>query len=85
MVATGRARTCHVGRYAKIVGALLMSWWLPLLIGFGLFANGYMALLAFRAGATMAALVLTVCFCGAVVYLYRTFKYRDEYRAIFKD
>lgn len=75
----------RVGKSAKIVGTLMMAWWLLLLIGIGLFGNGYMALLAFRAGSPIGALVFIVCFCGSGIYLYRTFKFRDEYRAIFKD
>jgi hypothetical protein len=75
----------RVGKSAKVGGALLMGWWLVLLIGFGLFGNGYMALLAFRAGSAIGAIVFSVCFCGSGIYLYRTFKHRDEYRAIFKD
>jgi hypothetical protein len=75
----------RVRKSAKAGGFLLIAWWLLLLIGIGLFGNGYMALLAFRAGSTMGALVFIACFCGSGVYLYRTLKYRDEFRAIFKD
>jgi hypothetical protein len=75
----------RVGKAAKVGGALLAAWWVLLLIGIGLFGNGYMALLAFRSGSTIGTLLFIVCFCGSCIYLYRTFKYRDEFRAIFKD
>jgi hypothetical protein len=75
----------RVGKFAKVGGALLMAWWLLLLIGFGLFGNGYMASLALRAGSTVGSLAFIACFCGSGVYLYWTFRYRDQFRAILKD
>lgn len=75
----------RAGKSAKAVGFLLVAWWLLLLIGAGLVGNGYLALLAFRAGSTIGTLVFIVCFCGSGVYLYRTVKHWDWARAIFKD
>lgn len=73
------------GRARKIGGAVVISWWLIVIGGFGLVGNAYLAVLAFRSGSMLAGLGLCICFGGACVYLYRTWKYWDELASLTKD
>jgi hypothetical protein len=74
-----------MGRRAeKIMGRAFVSWWLILLIGFGLAGNGFMLFRAIQAGNVIATIMFTIFFGGACVYLYRTYNARDELRGIWK-
>ena len=69
----------------KIVGAALFSWWVFVLVAFGVASNAFLLFKAFQAGNTMAMLLFGAFFCGACVYLYRTYDARDEIRGNFRD
>jgi hypothetical protein len=69
----------------KVVGILLVSWWLILLIGFGLCGNALMIFMTWQAGNVMGMLLFSAFFVGACIYLYRTYDARDEIRGILRD
>lgn len=69
----------------RTVGVALLSWWLILLIGAGLLGNGLLLFKAIEAGNVMATLLFGSFFCGACVYLYRTYQARDEIQSNFRD
>ncbi len=69
----------------KIVGSVLLSWWIFLLIVIGLAGNAFLVFKALKAGNVAAGLLFGLFFCGACVYVYRTYGARDEIRGIFRD
>jgi len=69
----------------RIVVTAIVSWWVILLVGFGLLGNGILLLAAFRAGNVVATILLGVFFCAACFYLYRLYRMRDEIGAITRD
>jgi hypothetical protein len=71
-------------RGRRIVGAIFVSWWLILIIGFGLLGNGYLVILALRAHAYWPAVGLAICFAGTCVYVHRTIKFRDELKDLIR-
>jgi len=69
----------------KIVGGVLMSWWVFVLVAFGLAGNAVFSFKALQAGNVMAIIMFGSFFAGACVYLWRTWHARDEIRANFRD
>jgi hypothetical protein len=72
-------------RGEKTVGAVLLSWWLVLLILFGLGFNAFFAFKFWQGGHVGGAIMFAIFFCGACVYLYRTYNARDGFRGLFKE
>jgi hypothetical protein len=69
----------------KILGMVLISWWLFLLIGFGLGGNALMIYMTWQSGNLGGMLLFTTFFIGACVYLYRTYDAREEIRGNLRD
>lgn len=67
----------------KWVARGLIVWWMAALV-FGFFGNIYLALRVLDQGPPLGALVLFALAAGCLVVLYRTFKYRDDWKRIFK-
>ena len=63
----------------------MISWWIFVLVAFGLAGNAFLAWKLWQGGQIGGAIVLTICFVGACVYLYRTYDAWDEIRGLFKD
>jgi len=69
-----------MARGGKAVGWVLVSWWMILLVGAGLGANAYLAYRFFKDGFVLPGLLFCLFFAGACVYLWRTYRARDEIR-----
>jgi hypothetical protein len=67
------------------VGGVLLSWWLFLLVAFGLAGNGLFLFKAWQAGNVPAVLLFASFLICARVYLYRTYNARDEIRGNMRD
>lgn len=73
------------GKSGKVAGAVLLSWWIILLVIFGLGGNAFLIFKALQAGNITATVMFGAFFAGACVYLYRTYNASDEIRGNFKD
>lgn len=64
----------------SLTAKVLLAWWIIVLI-FGLFGNFSLAATAFKSGSLAAGFMFTALSVGCVVLLYRTYIYRNDFRA----
>jgi uncharacterized membrane protein (DUF485 family) len=64
---------------------MLVYWWVIVLVCAGLGGNGYLIIASLSTGNVIGLVVFTICFIGACVYCYRTWRALDEIRGILKD
>jgi hypothetical protein len=73
-----------MARGEKVAGWALLSWWLILLVGAGLGGNAYLVFRFFKDGFVFPGLLFCLFFVGACVYLWRTYRARDDIRRLLK-
>src|SRR5258708_13236189 len=67
----------------KIVGSVLLSWWIFLLIVIGLAGNAFLVFKALKAGNVAAGVLFVAFFCVAYLFIFSTTSARAGIRGRF--